>query len=295
MCNCLKVFYIPHLSNGMNCVICKVNDDQVMMLEENLLAISKCNNCGSIYSNFKENSKQIGSEDMIDAHNVKNSKMNFFTLARFLANRHVFKITSKFDTEYIIKNIDIKSVRTALDIGAQYGFLIENLSKLGMNISGVEAFYHPYSVTKKIRYDFFSENFDDHGKKYDLIVFGDVIQLMANPVKSLEKAISMLNENGHILITTINPNFEGIYDFITRTKNYYMTFIGKRGFELISEKNNCSIIRFESFRPKLYIIKTNWTERLKVGIILLRYLLRIDNGFKENQKGLRNYILIRKN
>lgn len=278
----------------MTCVICQAEHEQKIILQENSLVISKCENCNTVYSNFRDDSKYSKSEDMIDAHKIRDSKMNIFKLGRFLINRYVFKITSVFDSEYIRKNINVKTIRTVLDIGAQYGFLVKNLSEYGIDSSGIEAFPHPFTVTKKINYVYFTENFDSKNTKYDLIILGDLLQIMPNPLKILEKIFTMLEKNGYLMVTTINPNCEYINDFITRTKNNYLTFVGKRGFEIICKENNCSLIRFDCYYPQLYLIKPNWANRFRVGVSFIKYFLKINNGFEYNDKGLRNYVLIKK-
>ena len=278
----------------MVCVICKLKDNQVEIFKENLLIVLKCQSCGSIYSNFKPETKHLGSEDMVNAIKINKSKMNLLEFIRFFVARIVFKSTAKFDYEYIKKHTNKQKFKSALDIGAQYGFLINNLLKNGIDAHGIDAIEHPHSVSDKIDYIFFSENYDNKNLKYDLIILGDILQLTKNPVKVLEKIFSMLEKDGCLLITTVNPNCNNRQDFIKRTKDWYLTFIGKQGFELICKENDCSLIKLDYFDPQLYTVKSDLADKLKVIMSLVKYFFKINKGFKKNEKGIRQYILIKK-
>src|SRR5699024_8748763 len=67
-----------------------------------------------------------------------------------------------------------------------------------------------------VQANFINEDFK--GEKFDSIVFGEVLEHISDPIPFLEKAASLLNDNGRIVVTL--PF--GINDYFDHKKTYYL-------------------------------------------------------------------------
>ncbi|HCC08175.1 MAG TPA: hypothetical protein DEP72_08490 [Clostridiales bacterium] len=54
-------------------------------------------------------------------------------------------------------------------------------------------------------------------EQFDVVVLGDIIEHIQNPVAMLKKCYNLLNENGVIWIST--PNFESAFSYIMKDKD----------------------------------------------------------------------------
>jgi len=91
-----------------------------------------------------------------------------------------------------------------LDVGAATGILMELAEKRGWKTWGVEASKWAFNIAEKrglrvLNGDFLSYPED---KKFDAITMVDIIEHMATPGKTLEKAKNLLKEGGLLVIVT---------------------------------------------------------------------------------------------
>lgn len=277
----------------MECPICK-HDKHDSLKDDGKFAVFRCNSCATIFSNFVYESNN-GRNVTSDAHLNDYVKISPTSIPSYFINRYVSKLVAEFDYKYLENHIKIESIRNALDIGSKYGYLVKKLSDVGINTHGIEAVKYPYSVANdKISYQYFTESYDSKDKKYDLIIMGDILHVMPNSLDVLKKAIQMLDNNGHVLITSFNPNSDIINEIIERHGIGSILYLSKKGYEKICIENNCNLIDFTCYVPKIFVIKISLMNKINTCISIIKTLMGLDSGFEENVKGIRSSALIKK-
>lgn len=277
----------------VNCPICDQNDDFMLLKKDGEFEVLKCTKCGSIYSNFEtcKNSVSITSE----AHLNDYIKIGVLNIPSFLLNRYVSKLIANFDLKYLKKHVDLGSIKVALDVGSKYGYLVKNLLSSGINVMGIEAQQYPGTVAKNnISYRYFDDNYDSKGLKYHLITMGDILYVNPDSINLLKKAVTILNKNGFLLITSFNPNSNLIGDVIQRHGTAPILYISKKGYEKICIENNCVLFDFSCYVPKLFVMKLSICSKIQALISLIKCIIKIDDGFEQKLDGLRTYTLIKK-
>lgn len=276
-----------------NCPICNQTEIFRTIKESQNYKILKCNKCDSIFTDPPPfaHSDPENSSIMYPATEVEINVTNFTSL---LLNRYVSKVIARFDLEYLRSNINLSSIKTAFEVGSKYGFMIQYLSELRVDATGIEPIKYPLLVTNKIFHGYFHEKYLND-KKYNLIILGDVLYFIPNGVGIIKKCISMLENGGYLFITCYNPESVLIRHIIERHKVEHNFFISKKGYEKICAGNNCELINFSCYNPKLFVIDINFINKIKAGFALLKYFLKINNGFEKVDNGIRTLILIRKN
>ena len=129
--------------------------------------------------------------------------------------------------DYIIKNcVDhfnlnknkekLLSKLKILDIGCGGGLVAEPLSRLGANVTGIDASYKNIEVAKihakknslKITYLNTSPEQNNIKEKFDVVLSLEVVEHVENLDLFLKSAEELLNKNGILFIATINRTFE---------------------------------------------------------------------------------------
>ncbi len=103
-----------------------------------------------------------------------------------------------------------------LDIGCGGGLISEPLSRLGANVTGIDASYKNIEVAKihsrknglKIRYLNTSPEKKQVNEKFDVILNLEVVEHVENLDLFLKSASDLLKKNGIMFIATINRTFE---------------------------------------------------------------------------------------
>jgi len=78
-------------------------------------------------------------------------------------------------------------------------------------------------------------------KKWDIIIMGDVIEHVSDPVSALKKAETMLNDNGALWVST--PNFESAFsitaghDDAMKRQQYHLNYFSRDSFFMILEQS----------------------------------------------------------
>ncbi len=170
--------------NSYTCNLC--NNSKTKKFTENSVLCLECNSLFAIssVSNFPE----------ITSNNTLKMK----------SQKKISKIVASSYFEYLKSKSKI-SFKNSLDIGAGFGDFVELLSKNGVDSYGIEyddlTFKHSNS---RIINKLFDTSFPED-KKYDLISINQSIYYFENTITILKKISSLLNKNGKILISTINP------------------------------------------------------------------------------------------
>ena len=140
----------------------------------------------------------------------------------------------------------LKKTNSVLDIGPGHGFFsniviknfpaIEKLDIVDISLESLE-------MTKKIigsgegRINYLQKDIFEHEteEKYDLIIFGEVLEHLDEPVTVLKKLIKYLSPNGYLWLTTPTnaPAIDHIYLF--RSKDEIVELLIKSGLKVTND------------------------------------------------------------
>jgi len=122
--------------------------------------------------------------------------------------------------KYIKSRMEIKNANI-LDVGCGGGLLAEELSKLGANVTGLDASKKTISVAKKhalesgLKINYICSSLDEFIKKnkkaFDGIICFELIEHVPNQKKLLETIKKISKKSTKLFLSTINRN---IYSFI---------------------------------------------------------------------------------
>ena len=139
-----------------------------------------------------------------------------------------------------------------LEIGLGSGEMISVALEMGYNVSAIDiSEYCAREVSSMLDIDvnicdFMKFNSD---KQFDVIIMGDVIEHISNPVAALEKAHHLLKSSGVIWLST--PNYESSFSFYNkycdpmwREKTHY-TYFSYRGIKPILERIGFEVKKYD--------------------------------------------------
>ena len=194
---------------------------------------------------------------------------------------HIFNpLRIKYIKDSIIKHFNIKKKKlplsglNILDIGCGGGLIAEPMSRLGANITGIDASEKNIKIAKahlkksklKINYKCASpENFNQK-EKFDIILNLEIIEHVEDVELFLEKSSKLLKKDGLMFVATINKTFKS-YLFAIIGAEYILRWlpIGTHDWEnfvepskliLLGEKNRLKINKIDGI--KFDIISNNW-------------------------------------
>ena len=136
---------------------------------------------------------------------------------------HVFNpIRVKYIKDKCISHFGVKSDNKPLsklkilDIGCGGGLISEPMSRLGAEVTGMDASYKNIEVAKlhakknelNINYINSSPEKNDLKKKFDVVLNLEIIEHVENVDLFIKSSNKLLNENGIMFIATINRTFE---------------------------------------------------------------------------------------
>ncbi len=144
-----------------------------------------------------------------------------------------------------------------LDVGCGDGLFLPKLSELG-TVEGVEPDATLVSPASRQRWDIHIQPFDTNfrpERRYDLVLFLDVLEHLEEPVNALRHALDMLSPDGTIFVTV--PAFpalwtshdEANHHFVRYTKKSFAKVAGAAGMKLLSSR----YFYHWMFGPKLII------------------------------------------
>lgn len=238
-----------------NCIVCESR-----LLEINDF-VYKCNNCNFLKSNLKPGfGREI--EGITE-----------------LRRKNFVKLINKIINLNNSKNFRI------LEIGSGNGFFIEECKKFDLNITGSEADLNQLSKLKKKFHETLNislplSKLEPHNiGEYDVIVFNDVFEHLANLDKVIVQLSDILKPNGKILINL--PSSNGIIFKISSLlyrfgiKNFYnrlwqkdlssphLSYFNNYNLEKLFKKFNYKLIYSDSLDT---VSKTGNYERLNSTI-----------------------------
>jgi 2-polyprenyl-3-methyl-5-hydroxy-6-metoxy-1,4-benzoquinol methylase len=138
----------------------------------------------------------------------------------------------KFNPAYIGKRNDLlllvpDSAKAVLDIGCSIGTLGKNIKqKYSASVYGIEYDSEMAEVAKSSLDKVYVGNVEDltfeekfFDKKFDTLIFGDVLEHLANPNLVLSKSLKVLKEDGIVIISLPNiRHYSTLYYLIFRNE-----------------------------------------------------------------------------
>ena len=141
-----------------------------------------------------------------------------------------------------------------IDIGCGYGYLVWALRYLGHATVGFEVSDTAVEFAKKTFGDFFYNADKSYlSTKPDIITALEVIEHVEYPLLFIEKCLSMLNEQGTLILSTPNLEYYTISNasrpWATEEPPVHLQLFSRKTFEYIAEKLNLSL-EFTEFPGK---------------------------------------------
>lgn len=84
--------------------------------------------------------------------------------------------------------------------------------------------------------------------KYDVIIMGDVIEHVMNPLAALEKAYKLLEDTGVLWLST--PNYQSSFsrlqreDYVMWLEPYHLTFFSFDGLKILFDKVGFYVVEY---------------------------------------------------
>ena len=146
-----------------------------------------------------------------------------------------------------------------LEFGCSYGRMTKYISEaLHCHVSIVELDQEAYPVARSYAEDGFCGDIDQEGwylhfsgRQFDRIMFADVLEHLRDPLKAIERAKSLLKEDGEILVSIPNIGHNDIlvklfqnrfeYTSIGLLDNTHIHFWGEKNLEAFVQQAGCGI------------------------------------------------------
>tara|TARA_Y100000768_G_scaffold300312_1_gene234076 strand:- start:246 stop:974 length:729 start_codon:yes stop_codon:yes gene_type:complete len=194
---------------------------------------------------------------------------------------HIFNpLRIKYIKDSIIKHFKIKKKKyplsglKILDIGCGGGLITEPMSRLGANITGIDASEKNIKIAKahlkknklKINYKCASPENLNQKENFDIILNLEIIEHVEDVELFLEKSSKLLKKDGLMFVATINKTLKS-YLFAIIGAEYILRWlpIGTHDWEnfvepskliLLGEKNRLKLNKIDGI--KFNIISNNW-------------------------------------
>ena len=194
---------------------------------------------------------------------------------------HIFNpLRIKYIKDSIIKHFKIKKKKLPLsglkilDIGCGGGLITEPMSRLGANITGIDASEKNIKIAKahlkknklKINYKCASPENLNQKENFDVILNLEIIEHVEDVELFLEKSSKLLKKDGLMFVATINKTLKS-YLFAIIGAEYILRWlpIGTHDWEnfvepskliLLGEKNRLKLNKIDGI--KFDIISNNW-------------------------------------
>ena len=194
---------------------------------------------------------------------------------------HIFNpLRIKYIKDSIIKHFNIKKKKLPLsglkilDIGCGGGLITEPMSRLGANITGIDASEKNIKIAKahlkknklKINYKCASPENLNQKENFDVILNLEIIEHVEDVELFMKKSSKLLKKNGLMFVATINKTLKS-YLFAIIGAEYILRWlpIGTHDWEnfvepskliLLGEKNRLKLNKIDGI--KFDIISNNW-------------------------------------
>lgn len=157
--------------------------------------------------------------------------------------------------------------KRVLDVGCTSGYVSAPFKDAGHYVVGIDIADKPISEAKKVLNEAYVVDIEHYpwpkeieGKKFDLIILGEVIEHLFDQSAILQQLKKLLSPGGYILVTT--PNLliwsERVRMLLGTYENKdagHIRMLSFRTFRMLCEKEGLSIIAED------HVWKPNWLER----------------------------------
>lgn len=259
------------------CKIC----NEISALENYVRNSVRCSKCHSIF--IKNNN--IEQYPSITADNK----------AKLTLEKKFSKLIAESYLKYINSKTGL-SFKKGLDIGAGFGHFVDCLNKHGIKTIGIESNNEITDQTSNLIHANFDENYNSE-TKYDFIALNQCIYYFPDTFIILKKLSTMLENNGILFITTVNPESSFRLENKILAQGCKMC-LSDRIFRNLTNYN-LKLEDITSFNDNLYVgyflHKKGKISHLKFYIDVMCYLLKLKKivTIKSND-GINNFILLRK-
>jgi len=222
--------------------------------------IVKCNNCNTI---FPEKSMSED-ESRIYIHN------ELYDINKYNVNTFKEAVSKDY---FVVKKIKeyFRNGENALDVGGHIGGFIYNLQEIGYDTYGLDIYKNAVDFAIRMGQNMYQSQFIEdlpysiESKSFSLITFMESLYYFKDPKTVLLKTKSLLNQNGLLVIQTINGDSKYF-------KNH--TFFSRYG------DNVQFMPTFKSIKYWLEDLNFNVLEIIALPRFSINQLLKYDKSFK---------------
>lgn len=260
----------------MTCRLCNVTDDKLTPYDDGVL---RCESCDGIF--------RVKSNETVSHHTKEFDEKKFTKLKNKKGDVLFWKLVSDAYVEYLKSKTSMK-FKHVLDIGSYYGTFVKSLREAGIDAEGIEADENlvRLAVTNKIQHGYFDTNFKSD-KKYDLISLTQMIYYLPDSFSLLKKCHEMLNEDGLIFISTINPQSTLVKEKVVPTFQPHVNmYLSKINY---SNLDNFELLDYTVYMPDMFndMYKHNKFKMIK-------YMTRFKKCYSLNSNGNHAFLLLKK-
>lgn len=195
----IKMPNIKADENTDACVICKSNDTKPFF-EKNGYPLVRCRRCRTVYV-AKSALGDALTDYYQDGYHEGNEQSKGYP--DYASDEHFIRRNFRKKLSYLEK---LRSPGSILDVGAAYGYFLDEARNRGWDTHGIEVSTHAAAVARekldlKIEVgDFLEHNFE--GRVFDVITMFDVVEHMNEPIKTMKKSFDLLNPGGILFMVT---------------------------------------------------------------------------------------------
>ena len=212
------------------CPICR-RDNEAGYLRPDRLEVSRCLGCGLFYVKTIPAPSELAS--------IYETYWSDYR-PRLRGKTPLFTSRPQFLTA-LKKFIDLKGAQV-LDVGSGFGEILFYLKKVGAIGSGVEINQQASDYLKNHGLTVYNDDFlaVDFSDKFDVIIMADILEHPLEPHLFLDKALSLLNNQGLLIIQTPNGyvNHHAPYDdhYFLKVDFEHLQFFNAECFRYLSQQ-----------------------------------------------------------
>jgi 2-polyprenyl-3-methyl-5-hydroxy-6-metoxy-1,4-benzoquinol methylase len=190
----------------IKCIFCGNNTSKIITdkvrdsLKNKVIQCKKCN-----HIQLNPVPSRVDDEVFYDSNLQEKNQNHLISLQE---HRKKSRIDTKRRVDLVSKSCKKKD--RILEIGSGYGFFLEEMRKMGFNVTGIEVSKERREISKRVtkskilNINLMDENFNI--EKFDVIVFFHVLEHISDSISFLKNLKKILNRNGKVIIEVPNYN-----------------------------------------------------------------------------------------